>query len=254
MIESVIEQRLSSHVSLLRGVVGLFDARGSVPHAEWERYVRALHPQTSTPGLQALGFSARIGRVERAAFERQVQEQRWPFAIWPGGTRDELHAIVYVHPLEGDNLRALGDDMLTDPVRREAMMRARDQNAPALSGQVRLVQETAPTLAQPGFVLYLPVYQSGQPTASLAERRSASSGFVYAAFRARDLMNSIFGGQHWDIDFEVYDGTVPTSAGLLYRSAADGPLVADTAGADESSQRTVLDIAGHRWLLARQAV
>jgi PAS domain S-box-containing protein len=249
MIRTVIEQRLQSHINVLRGVAGLFDAAGNVPAEEWERYLRAVHPETSTPGLQGVGFSARVPRADRAAFERRIREQRWPLAIWPAADRDEFHAVVHVHPVTHENLRALGYDMFTEPVRREAMTRARDQGAPALSGQVRLVQEGALTSVQPGFLLFVPVYTAGQPTGSVDERRAALKGFVSGAFRARDLMESIFGGQHWDVDFEIYDGAVPSGPGLVYRSAPDGPAVADTANSDVLSQRLSLDIAGHRWLL-----
>jgi hypothetical protein len=61
-------------------------------------------------------------------------------------------------------------------------------------------------------------------------------------------MDSIFGGQHWDIDFEIYDGVVPSATGLLYGGGHDGAAVIDTASTDALSQRVSLDIAGHRWL------
>ena len=82
------------------------------------------------------------------------------------------------------------------------------------------MQEGAEASAQPGFLLYLPVYQSGRPTASVAERRAALRGYVYGAFRARDLMTSIFGGQHWDIDFEIYDGAVSDESGVALSKRA----------------------------------
>jgi PAS domain S-box-containing protein len=249
MIQTVIEQRLQSHINVLRGVVGLFDAKGDVPSIEWDRYLQAVHPEMSAPGLQGVGFSARVPAAERWAFERRIQAQRWPLAVWPSEERDEFHAVVYVHPMTHENLRALGYDMFTEPVRREAMMRARDQAAAALSSQVRLVQEDTHGLAQPGFLLFLPVYTPGQPTDSVAQRRAALKGFVSGAFRARDLMTSIFGGQHWDIDFELYDGAVPSQMGLLYRNVPDGSSVVDSASTDLLSQRLTLEIAGHRWLL-----
>jgi PAS domain S-box-containing protein len=249
MIEAAIEQRLQSHINVLRGVVGLFDASGDVSATGWERYLRAVRPETSAAGLQGIGFSARVSRAERSSFERRFQEQRWPFAIWPANDRDELHAVVYVHPITPENLRALGYDMFTEPVRRDAMMRARDQGAPSLSGQVRLVQEGSRSAAQPGFLLFLPIYATSQPLESVAERRAALKGFVSGAFRARDLMESIFGGQRWDVDFEVYDGAVPSGAGLLYRSDPDGVPVADTESTDVLSQRVSITVAGHRWLL-----
>src|SRR4030095_10270812 len=214
-----------------------------------QRYVNAVRPEISTPGLQAIGFSARVPRTEHDPFERQVQARGWPFAIWPTGERDEFHTVVYVYPFDSDNLRAFGYDMFTEPVRREAMMRARDQNAAAMSGHLRLVQEQSQDSAQPGFLLYLPVYQPAQPTGSIAERRAALRGFVFGAFRARDLMDSIFDEQHWDTDFEIYDSAYASSAGLLYRSVPDDAPVEEWTSADSLSRRASFEIAGRRWLL-----
>jgi PAS domain S-box-containing protein len=248
LLETAIEQRLASHISLLRGVVGLFDSSGSVPLDTWNDYLRAVHPETSTPGLQVIGFSERVRRAERGALERRLQGEAWPFAIWAAG-REEADPIVYAYPFERDNLETLGFDMSSDPVRREAMTRARDMGIPALSGQVRLIDQLSNGRSASGFIVYLPVYHRNQPTGSLAERRAALRGFVFGAFRAQDLISSIFSGQHWDIDFEVYDGAVPTSAGLLYRSDLNGPLVADRDVSDPWFERAPLEIAGHRWLL-----
>jgi PAS domain S-box-containing protein len=247
LLERAIDQRLASHVSLLRGVVGLFDASGPVPFATWNDYLRAVHPETSTPGLQMIGFSERVRKVNRGALERQLQGQGWPFAIWAAG-REEADPIVYAHPFERDNLGFLGFDMSSDPVRREAMTRARDFGIPALSGQVPLIEKPAGRSA-PGFIVYLPVYHHNRPTDSLVERRAALRGFVFGAFRAQDLISNIFSRQQWDIDFELYDGAVPTSAGLLYRSEPGGSLVADREVSDPWIERAPLEIAGHRWLL-----
>jgi PAS domain S-box-containing protein len=249
MIEAVIEQRLSSHIDLLRGAVGLFHATGEVSFDTWNRYLTAVHPETSTPGLQALGYGARVPTAERVSFETRLQEERWPFAIWPGGAHEDFYPVLYAHPFERDNLRALGFDMFSEPFRREAMMRARDLDAPAISGQIRLVQEGVASPGQAGFILFLPVYRPDRPTGTLVERRAALQGFVYGTFRARDLMASVFGGQHWDIDFDIYDGPLATTAGLLYRSTSDGPLVADRRLDDDASERIAFEIAGRRWLL-----
>lgn len=249
MIEAVIEQRLTSDVNLLRGAVGLFQATGEVPFDRWNRYLGAVHLESSTPGLQALGYTARVPAAERTSFESQRQHERWPFAIWPADARDDFYPVVYAHPFERDNLRALGYDMFSEPVRREAMMRARDLDAAALSGQIRLAQEDGASSDRAGFLLFVPVYRPDRPTSTLIERRAALQGFVYGVFRARDLMASIFSGQRWDIDFEIYDGPRPTSAGLLYRSTSDGPLVADRSLDDDASERIAFEIAGRRWLL-----
>jgi PAS domain S-box-containing protein len=118
---------------------------------------------------------------------------------------------------------------------------------------VRLVQEGIQGAAQPGFLVYLPIYAVGQPTESLASDERLK-GFVSGAFRARDLMDSIFGGQHWISTSRSMTAWCHRRPGLLYRGGHDGAAVIDTASTDALSQRVSLDIAGHRWLfVARPA-
>jgi len=248
VIESAIRQRLEAHESLLRGVAGLFAASDEVTRAEWGHYLRSVRPDLSTPGLQALGFSARVLPPERQRLERRLQQERLPFVVWPEGEREEYQAIVLIHPFDRINSRALGYDLATEPVRREAMARARDEGAAALSSHVRLVQDDARMPTQPGFLLYLPVYRVGVPVDTVTERRAALRGFVYGAFRVQDLMSSAFGGQRWDIDFEIFDGVEATDDRLLYRSAPGRRLMQETVGAS-LAHGGALEAAGQRWLL-----
>ena len=62
--------------------------------------------------------------------------------------------------------------MYSEPVRREAMERARDSGLPALSGKVTLVQEFGPEV-QAGFLIYLPIYANGVTPVTVDARREA---------------------------------------------------------------------------------
>jgi CHASE1-domain containing sensor protein len=137
-IESSIRQRLSNHEGLLRGVVGLFDARPSVTHEAWLDYVDAVRPERATPGLYRLGFSVRVPASERRRLEELARADGLSFTVWPDGGREEYHAVLFIHPFEPP-MPAQGYDMFTEPTRREAKTRARDLGAPSLSGHVRLL-------------------------------------------------------------------------------------------------------------------
>jgi diguanylate cyclase (GGDEF)-like protein/PAS domain S-box-containing protein len=105
--------------------------------------------------------------------------------------------------------------MFTEPVRRAAMEKARDSNEAALSGHLKLVADTGKN-SQAGFKLYLPVYKNGVPHNTLAERRTALTGWVYALFRMDDLMRGVLGRSSTDIDIEIYDGDVLSENTLMY--------------------------------------
>lgn len=66
-------------------------------------------------------------------------------------------------------------------------------------------------------MVYLPVYQEGEPTHTVAQRRQALREFVVGTFKAEELFAHTFGRTfHPAIDFEVYDGEDASSSSLLY--------------------------------------
>ena len=72
-----------------------------------------------------------------------------------------------------------------------AMVRALETGLPAASGRVRLVQEDVPgSREQAGFLVYVPVYGSGEAVAP-EHPREHLRGFVYAAFRMGDLVEGL---------------------------------------------------------------
>ena len=111
--------------------------------------------------------------------------------------------------------------MLSEPVRRAAMERARDQDVAALSGKVVLVQEIDINV-QAGTLMYVPVYRAGMPHNTIAQRRNALVGWVYSPYRMNDLMQGILG--NWEttsgkqIHLEIFDSEVVSSDTLLYDS------------------------------------
>ena len=63
----------------------------------------------------------------------------------------------------------------------------RDTGLPVASGRVTLVQEIVAD-KQAGFLIYAPVYRNDHPAEKIDDRRNALIGFVYAPFRAGDLL------------------------------------------------------------------
>jgi CHASE1-domain containing sensor protein len=254
-----LQSRMDSYVALLRGAAGLMSNRLSegadrIPaHAnEFASYVERLELQENYPGIQGVGFALRLLPDERAGFDAAMRAAgAKDFKVSSlDATSDELFPIVFLEPRDARNTTAVGFDMYSDPTRRAAMLIARDTAKPAASGPVRLKQEIDDKSVQNGFLIYLPVYHTGVAPADPAGRRVELAGFVYAPFRAGDLLNGIFPpGGSGPIDFSVYDGQT-----LLDRT--DGPEdpgpgppahpMLDTAPADV--KRSV-EIAGRRWML-----
>lgn len=145
--------------------------------------------------------------------------------------------------------RADFPDHAIDPVRRLALERARDSGMAANSGKARLGVDTTND-AQPGFVMYLPIYAPGLPHDTLEQRRANLIGWVYAAFRMNDFMASLYGGQSPGLALAIYDGTDPSDATLLYRSG--GGSSADRAPSAHAAiaANEYMVLAGHNWTLS----
>src|SRR6185312_15091500 len=156
----------------LRGGVGLFAATDNqVTRAAWHTYVNTLAIDKNYPGIQGIGFAKQIKAQQLAAHVRAVRSEGFPdYQIKPGGDSEEYTSIIYLEPFDWRNQRAFGFDMFTEPVRREAMITARDTGAPSISGKVTLVQETDQGV-QNGFLMYLPVYQGSVLPTTVEERK-----------------------------------------------------------------------------------
>ncbi len=240
-----IVQHMEGHEQVLRGVAAFIESSEEVSHEEWHRYFHELDFEKNSPGVQGLGFALLVAPGEKAALERKIRVERVAdYSIHPPGARDQYGAIIYLEPHSQSNLQALGFDMYTDPLRREAMERARDSGLPALSGKVMLAQETS----EAGFIIYLPVYRGGRAGESVEQRRAALTGYVFSMFRADELLRDITGGENDDLDFTLFDGSV-APGNLLYDSAAGN----EQAVRGHHVAELPMDLEGHRWVVRFQS-
>jgi PAS domain S-box-containing protein len=247
-----IEARLEAGAQILRSGAALFDASETVSRGGWRTFAQRLQIEQHLPGIQGIGFAALIPRAQLDQHVQAIRSEGFPdYQVRPAGERESYSAIVYLEPFEGRNQRAFGYDMLSEPVRRAAMERARDENTDALSGKVLLMQETDQEV-QAGGLLYVPVYRHGLPIETIEQRRAALQGWVYSPYRMTDLMRGTLG--HWDVKqkgkeiaLQVYDGDGLSADTLLYDSqGATGQSQASTA---RTTRLTPVDFAGHRWTL-----
>lgn len=251
-IEDSIVERLKMYELMLQGCLGLFNASDFVDRREWKMYVKALDPDNNYPGIQGIGFSLRVPAAEKAAHVRQLRAEGFPdYTIRPAGERSEYFPIIYLEPFSDRNLRAFSYDMFSEPVRRAAMEKARDTGVAAMSGKVRLVQETARNV-QPGFLIYLPLYEKNLPLDTQEDRRAALRGFVYSPFRMDDFINGIITWDTAAVQWEVYDGTGYGADALLYRSSAAAPDTSDEIRARQ--KKTSFALFNRTWSLYFRAL
>ena len=234
--DELIRDRVQAQIALLQGGAGVFAAAPSLTCRQFADFVQRMELDANYPGTLGVGYTARLDRDTLPAFE-----QLNGLTIWPAGDRDEYHSIRCLAPLDRRNREALGYDMSTEPLRREAMGRARDTGKAALSARVELVQEIGPD-RQPGFLIYVPVYLGETVPPDVASRRRDLRGFVYSPLRAGDFLRGTLDAAAGRVHLEVFDGASTDPAALLYR---DGGTAAEAL----SPIVRTMDVGGHRWTM-----
>lgn len=217
-IEHSIQERLRIYEQQLWNGVGFFYASENVDRAEFAEFVETMHIEKNWPGIQGFGYSIPVAPKQKQAHIDAIRSEGFPdYTIRPEGKRDEYTAIIYLEPFDWRNKRAFGYDMWSNPMRREAMMRARDTGTAATSGIITLVQETEDDV-QKGFLTYVPMYKNKEIPDTVLERQKQFIGWIYAPFRSRDLMDGILNVEDLDVELEIYDGEIMSEESLLYDS------------------------------------
>ena len=255
--QEAVDRRTDDYLDAMFGARGLILASESVDASEWEEYVKGVEPETRLGGLQALAFAERVEPSERENFAERMERDGLPGLqpdLDPGGEREVYFPISLTAPADEANREMFGRDEYPYAVYRAAMERARDRGSPQATETTYVLTENPEgadiDLARlQGFVVYLPVYEVGEPAETVAERRRALRGFVVGAFRRDGLLEALVGGSFDPaIDFEVYDGPDVESSELLYD--ADGIKRAGARGYDQLfSRERRIEVAGRDWSL-----
>ncbi len=245
-----LSERLASCELILSSGAALFSVNGEVSAQSWRSFVEKSRSLDIVPGIQGIGFSRLIRPEELERHVAQVRDKGFTdYEVRPPGRRDLYSAITYLEPLNNRNLRAIGYDMYSEPVRRQAMQQAADTGLPSLSGKVKLVQEGEGP-EQAGTLMYVPVYRKGIPQGTVEERRSALLGWVYSPYRMGDFLSAVLAD--WEatalgeVALDIYDGAEAREDALLFSSQSDRDA---TGYGATRQQRRLVEFSGRQWLL-----
>lgn len=245
---NIIRFQIQSYTDLLLQTRAFLDAVERIDQDTFHEFFASIDLRKSFPGVQGVGFTEKVNPSQLGNFIANQQQMGRPgFKVWPEHPRSEYHAIVFLEPLDWRNKRAIGFDMFSEPIRREAMERARDTGLPAATSVVRLVQETEMD-TQSGFLIYIPVYGDGPTPTTVNERRKRLRGFVYSPFRATDLFESVLASRLPNelVDIEIFDGE-PSQPNMLYDKRPESSLW--TERENEFQSRFQIPIAERSWTL-----
>jgi CHASE1-domain containing sensor protein/two-component sensor histidine kinase len=215
-----IESRIDLHLSLLRSTQALFDARnGDISQSEFKAFFNALDVDNNFAGLRGIGFLGLAKTGDEAAVERDIlHDFGASHPVYPDTTQPWRTPIMLFEPLDPSNQASIGYDMFSEPVRRAAIEQAMADDQQHASGLVQLGQGTGAAQTFTGFLVFVRLNVETAPEVINASR-SSTAGFLYAAFRARDLFQvALSRAPLLPVNTEIYDGAVVNGDNLLFRS------------------------------------
>jgi two-component sensor histidine kinase/CHASE1-domain containing sensor protein len=200
-IASGIQRRASENIALLYAGAALLSARPQVLPADFAEIAGVLHANGDRHGSLGVGWAQWLNAADVPVFESAIQSSgRVEYSITPSPSPGQRYAlpIVYLSPLTEANAKAIGFDMFSDPVRRDAINAAVQRKRPTVSGRVSLMQDEGQP-ASAGFLMYMPVFgtESGRPILR---------GAIFSPFRAEEFLESAAAlVRNKQFDIAIYD-------------------------------------------------
>ena len=173
--------------------------------------------------LQALEWIPRVKSRERAEYECLARrdgirgfrftETQSEGTMGAAGKRGEYYPVLYVEPFAG-NERAIGYDLASNPVRLEALRKARDTGRLVATARVLLVQERG---SQYGILMFAPVHSWSEAHANGREKRNLR-GFALGVLRIGDLISGADDYQKAlrGVEIHLFDISASSSGQELY--------------------------------------
>jgi CHASE1-domain containing sensor protein len=147
-------ESLAEVLSFTETAQSLVDASGDVAQARFEQYARALLRQ---PAVSSVAFERRVTAAERDQFESEagltIFDRDDSGSLTPSDARAEYFPIVYFAPAYLST--AAGFDLASEPVRRAAIVAARETGRPSATAPVRVAPNN-----DVGVLTVVPLYAS----------------------------------------------------------------------------------------------
>ena len=235
-----IQDKLFVHEQVLLSFRGLFLASYEVEPEEFTNFFNSQKITDRFPDNQGVGYNEYIfGENKKNELIKKLSGYGLDYTIFPKGTRPVYVPVVYLEPQDFRNKQALGYDIYSEDVRRQAVDQAIKTGQTTLTEKIILVQETDENV-QNGFLMLLPVYHKddGKDTSEL-------KGFVYSVFRMNDFVEGVLDKHLFEyVELKIYDGS-RDSENLFFESNYVEP---DNVGSIFSKSSTV-DFMNKRWIL-----
>ncbi|MFN7120790.1 MAG: PAS-domain containing protein, partial [Hydrogenophaga sp.] len=210
LVVDEVSRRLSLPSYGLKGARGAHAAAGGFNQEQFKAYVDSRDLPREFPGSRGFGFLERVQRVDLELYIGEARANGAPeFAVRSLQEKDlsTLYLVRYIEPI-ALNPNIVGVDLGSNPQAREAMERAIASGETTLSKPVGLTRDGQ---RSPGFLLFVPVYETAWVPASAGERWASLRGVLYVPLIAKEVLADLTGIAEDFVTFQLYAGDKPPS-------------------------------------------
>lgn len=224
-IHRLLKARLDSGVRLVETGGAFLKASENVTDAQWSEFLQGMDLKTDLPGLRGIGYA----RVENSS-DKKAEAHFPPDSSESGSAVPEKN---YAPVILFENLTANGGD-LTQGQDFASTLSRREATAKSLeTGKCSItIDPGSYGRGKPAFIFCLPLFEKGADISTVAHRRMAIQGFVFAPFEVDELIENIFIGSERHIGLRLVDenalpGTSPvftssqSNSAPTFQSASD---------------------------------
>ena len=222
-----IELRLTAYTEVLESLARLIEVSPNMSLWQFDYFTHKS--LTDDQDLLALSFNAWVPNANRAAFERTLSKALPSFEITQRDAqgklirakpRPEYVSVTHIAPLLA-NRPALGYDILSDPIRADAIDRARRSGRLAVTGPITLVQDN-----KVGLLALNPVYELPQNPVAFAQTKKLT-GFAVGVLKVADMAErarmKMGDGFEPGMVFTLSDPAAPPGQRVLFQSESARP-------------------------------
>ena len=253
-----INRDVEFNLHTLSSLKTFYDSIGELNRTEFRdlsKHLLSLHSS-----VQAIEWIPRVPNSDRLACEEAARRAGFPhFQIIDRATSDEMiratereeyYPVYFVEPYRGNEV-ALGFDLASNPMCREALQRARDTGHAVATGRIKLVLQTAGRF---GFLVFSPIYHKGLPADSIVTRRENLKGFTLGVFTVDEIVEkSLTYLKPAGIDIYLYDRSAASEESFLYfhpsRTRKTSNVIAEPATDAHFEHSRILTLPDREWLV-----
>ncbi|WP_320820643.1 CHASE domain-containing protein [Thalassolituus sp.] len=216
-----IHERLRISENKLVAYSAFFNASNFVSRTEFDQFSAVI--LDSDHVFYGLGWTPVLNHQQRIEAEINIRKEGFPYfhmtefssdgSLVPAGIQEEYAPVLYIYPFE-QNKKAFGLNLLANPARKEALMRAKEIGRAVATAPITLAQENN---QQKGLILYLPVFLNEKSNHEF-------SGFVSGILQLDGILGNISSeAKVRNLSFNIIDET--DSENIIYLTKSDDKIL-----------------------------